>query len=276
MGLKKAYADIKEQMSANKGTWALYMVLRSIVIVVAVRCAWVQRWEQLFLCIVVLFLMVMPSLLAHRLKLELPSTLEKIILLFVFAAEILGEIGGYYQVFPWWDTMLHTLWGFLAAAIGFAMVDLLNRDPGIKFNLSPVFCAVVAVCFSMTIGVVWEFFEFSMDRIFNFDMQKDTVVYSFASVMLGGDGTRPLVVSGITSSTINGVDYGLGGYLDIGLFDTMGDLLVNFIGAIVFSLFGYQYLKHQGKEGVAANLIPRLRNRGKDKPPKTSEGQGSR
>ncbi|MGN0072465.1 MAG: hypothetical protein ACI36W_01490 [Coriobacteriales bacterium] len=265
MGFKKSYAAIKEEMSANKGTWTLFIVLRVIVILVAVRCAWVQRWEQLFLCIVVLFLMLLPSILAHRLKLELPSTLEKIILLFVFAAEILGEIGGYYQVFPWWDTMLHTLWGFLAAAIGFAMVDLLNRDPSIKFDLSPVFCAVVAVCFSMTVGVVWEFFEFSMDRFFSFDMQKDTVVNGFASVMLGGDGTRPLVVSNITSSTINGVDYGLGGYLDIGLFDTMGDLLVNFIGAIVFSIFGYQYLKHQGKEGLAASLIPRLQEKAREK-----------
>lgn len=265
MGMRKNLARIKEQMSQNPGTWTLFVVLRLIVVLVAIRCAWVQRWEQLFLCVVVLILMVLPSLLARRLKLELPSTLEKIILLFVFAAEILGEIGGYYQVFPWWDTMLHTLWGFLAAAIGYAMVDLLNRDPNIKFDLSPVFCAVVAVCFSMTVGVVWEFFEFTMDRLFNFDMQKDTVVYDFASVMLGGDGTRPLVVSEITSSTINGVDYGLGGYLDIGLFDTMGDLLVNFIGAIVFSIFGYQYLKHEGKQSLAARLIPRLRNRGKEK-----------
>ncbi|MGN0078125.1 MAG: hypothetical protein ACI36V_04980 [Coriobacteriales bacterium] len=265
MGVRKSLAHIKEELSQNPGTWTLFVVLRLIVVLVAVRCAWVQRWEQLFLCVVVLILMVLPSLLARRLKLELPSTLEKIILLFVFAAEILGEIGGYYQVFPWWDTMLHTLWGFLAAAIGYAMVDLLNRDPNIKFDLSPVFCAVVAVCFSMTVGVVWEFFEFTMDRLFNFDMQKDTLVYGFASVMLGGDGTRPLVVSDITSSTINGVDYGLGGYLDIGLFDTMGDLLVNFIGAIVFSIFGYQYLKHQGKDGLASSLIPRLREIAREK-----------
>ena len=265
MGVRKSFARIKEEMSQNPGTWTLYVVLRLIVVLVAVRCAWAQRWEQLFLCVVVLILMVLPSLLARRLKLELPSTLEKIILLFVFAAEILGEIGGYYQVFPWWDTMLHTLWGFLAAAIGYAMVDLLNRDPNIKFDLSPVFCAVVAVCFSMTVGVVWEFFEFTMDRLFNFDMQKDTVVYGFASVMLGGDGTRPLVVSDIASSTINGVDYGLGGYLDIGLFDTMGDLLVNFIGAIVFSIFGYQYLKHQGKNSLASSLIPRLREIAREK-----------
>ncbi|MBS7407015.1 MAG: hypothetical protein KIG15_05135, partial [Coriobacteriales bacterium] len=167
MGMRKNLARIKEQMSQNPGTWTLFVVLRLIVVLVAIRCAWVQRWEQLFLCVVVLILMVLPSLLARRLKLELPSTLEKIILLFVFAAEILGEIGGYYQVFPWWDTMLHTLWGFLAAAIGYAMVDLLNRDPNIKFDLSPVFCAVVAVCFSMTVGVVWEFFEFTMDRLFS-------------------------------------------------------------------------------------------------------------
>ncbi|MDO4502441.1 MAG: hypothetical protein Q4D06_04580 [Coriobacteriia bacterium] len=266
---KGAFARMKEQFRENPGTWALYGILRLIVILVAVRCAFAHRWEQLFLCVVVLILFVLPSILARRLKIELPSTMERIIMLFVFASEILGEIGGYYQVFPWWDTMLHTLWGFLCAAIGFSLVDLLNRDPNIKFSLSPIFCALVAVCFSMTVGVLWEFFEFAMDRLFAFDMQKDTIVTSFSSVVLGGDGTRPFNLPEITSSTINGVDYGLPGYLDIGLFDTMSDLLVNFIGAVVFSVFGYQYIKYQDRKTFAQNLIPRMAD--PDEPEQTPE-----
>lgn len=99
----------------------------------------------------------MPSLVQVTFKIELPSALEITILIFIFAAEILGEIQEFYLAFPFWDTVLHTLNGFLAAAIGFSMVDLLNRSDRLKFELSPLFMAIVAFCFSMTIGVVWEF-----------------------------------------------------------------------------------------------------------------------
>lgn len=248
--------SINDQMKENPTVWKLAVVLRTIVFFVAIRCAWAGRWEQFALCLVVLFLFIVPSLLERKFKMEIPSTLEVIVLLFAFAAEILGEIGGYYQAFPWWDTMLHTLCGFLAAAVGFALVDILNRAPSIKFNLSPAYCTVVAVCFAMTVGTVWEFFEFAVDRLFGQDMQKDVIVHSFASVVLGGDGTRPMFLNGITESSINGVDYGLGGYLDIGLFDTMQDMFVNAIGALVFSIFGYRYLATHGEDKLAASLIP--------------------
>ena len=82
-------------------------------------------------------------------------------LLFIFSAEILGEISSFYVLFPFWDTTLHTLNGFLAAAIGFSLVDLLNRSDRVKFDLSPLFLSITAFCFSMTIGVLWEFFEFA-------------------------------------------------------------------------------------------------------------------
>ena len=254
--LTRLHKSINEQMKKDPAVWKLAVALRAIVILVAIRCAWAGRWEQFLLCLVVLFLFVVPSLLERRFKMEIPSTLEIIVLLFVFAAEILGEIGEFYQTFPWWDTMLHTMCGFLAAAVGFALVDVLNREPRAKFNLSPAYCTFVAVCFAMTIGTVWEFFEFTVDRLFNQDMQKDMVVHGFASVTLGGDGTRPMVIEGITSSTINGVDYGLGGYLDIGLYDTMQDMLVNAAGALVFSIFGYRYLATHGENKLAASLIP--------------------
>lgn len=253
---REAHKAFNERIRRNQLLWKLSIVLRAIVIFVAIRCAWTSRWEEFLLCLVVMFLFLVPSILARRFKMEIPTTLEAIVLLFVFAAEILGEIGGYYQTFPWWDTMLHTLCGFLAAAVGFALVDILNRTPGVKFSLSPAYCTFVAICFAMTVGTVWEFFEFTVDYFFNLDMQKDTVIDGFASLTLGGDNTKPLLIDNITTSTINGVDYGLGGYLDIGLFDTMQDMFVNAIGALVFSIFGYRYLETHGEDKLAASLIP--------------------
>ena len=159
--------------------------------------------------------------------------------------------------------MLHTLNGFLCAAIGFSLVDLCNRHERFSLSLSPVFMAIVAFCFSMTIGVLWEFFECAMDQFFLLDMQKDTVINSISSVLLDPTGRqRPFAIHGITDLIVvaNGeqIPLGLGGYLDIGLLDTMNDLLVNFIGAAVFSFLGYFYVKNRGKGRFTRNFIPQV------------------
>lgn len=223
-----------------------------------------QNYENAFLCILTLLLLIIPSFVQVTFKIELPTTLEIIVLLFIFGAEILGEIAEFYLVFPFWDTVLHTLNGFLAAAIGFSLVDLLNRSERTVFHLSPLFTAIVAFCFSMTIGVVWEFFEFGMDQIMGFDMQKDTVVSTIASVMLNGQGKNvPVKIDQIQEVMVNGQALGLGGYLDIGLVDTMEDLFVNFIGAAVFSVIGFFYVRSRGK-GVAGRFIPRKKRGDRD------------
>jgi hypothetical protein len=98
----------------------------------------------------------------------------------------------------------------------------------------------------MTVGVLWEFFEYGMDVIFLTDMQKDTILHSMATVQLRGDGTVE-VLRDISAVTVNGRELGLGGYLDIGLHDTMADLLVNFVGAVVFSVLGYFHIRRRGK-----------------------------
>ena len=155
--------------------------------------------------------------------------------------------------------MLHTTTGFLCAATGFALIDILNRNSRIKFQLSPVYVALAAFCFSMTVGVLWEFFEFGMDRVFHLDMQKDTVVQSITSVMLDPTNSNtPITIDGIHSVAVNGTDLGFDGYLDIGLYDTMEDLFVNFIGAVTFSVIGYFYIKHRGKGKLAQAFIPTL------------------
>ena len=231
----------------------VYFLLRISVIGVMIAQIFNRNFENVMLCVLTLLLFTLPSLIEHKLKIEFPDTLEIIILLFIYAAEILGEIRSYYTAFPAWDTMLHTLNGFLCAAVGFSLIDILNRNDRFKFSLSPLYLSLFAFCFSMTIGVLWEFFEFSMDHFFGMDMQKDTVITSFSTVTLDPQGgTTPIPVTDIRDVILIGSDgsqraLGLGGYLDIGIIDTMADLFVNFIGAFVFSVFGFFYIKNRGR-----------------------------
>lgn len=256
---------LRMELREHKSSFIVYMTLRALVILVMILQILNRNFENVFLCALTLVLLIMPSLIQINLKIELPTALEIIMLLFIFAAEILGEIQAYYEKIPMWDTVLHTLNGFLMAAIGFALVDILNRNKKISFQLSPAFLAVVAFCFSMTIGVIWEFFEFGMDQIFHLDMQKDTIVNTIYSVMLDPAGGNHVVgVTGIRDLAVNGESLGLGGYLDIGLLDTMEDLLVNFIGATVFSIIGYFYVKNRGKGKFARRFIPRLKTKDAD------------
>lgn len=240
--MKKA---IKMEIKEHRKSFLVYLTLRALVILVMILQIFNRNFENVFLCLLTLILLIVPSFLQVELKIELPTALEIIILLFIFSAEILGEIQSFYILIPMWDTILHTLNGFLAAAIGFSLVDLLNNDDRLQFRLSPVFMALVAFCFSMTIGVVWEFFEFGMDTFMGTDMQKDTIVQSITTVMLDPTNSNiPITIDGIHSVAVNGKELGFNGYLDIGLIDTMEDLLVNFIGASTFSILGYFYVKN--------------------------------
>lgn len=254
---EKFWKAVQLELRENKSTFLVYSGMRIVIILMMVLQFFNHNYENVFLCLLTLFLMMMPSILQVTLKIEFPSTLEIIILCFIFAAEILGEIQSFYIHFPYWDTILHTLNGFLCAAIGFSLVEILNRHKRPQFNLSPVYLVIVSFCFSMTIGVLWEFFEYGMDSLFNLDMQKDTVIHAISSTYL--DPTRQnlrVVISPIEEVLINGQELGVGGYLDIGLIDTMMDLIVNFIGAFSFSLLGYFYLKHQNRKNVIMNLVP--------------------
>ena len=251
--------DLKAAVRRQPAVFTVYLVLRLIVLATLVSSVIRGEYESAFICLLVLVLFMLPFFIQQNFGIELPSTLEIIILLFIFAAEILGELECYFITFPYWDSMLHTTTGFLCAATGFALIDILNRNSRIKFELSPIYVALAAFCFSMTVGVLWEFFEFGMDRLFHMDMQKDTVVSSITSVMLDPTNKNiPVTIDGITSVTVNGQELGFGGYLDIGLYDTMEDLFVNFIGAVVFSTIGYFYIKHRGKGKLAKAFIPTI------------------
>jgi len=237
-------------------------------------------WFAVFLCVLTLALFYIPVILNKTLNVELPDTLKVIILLFIFAAEILGEIGSFYTYIPWWDTMLHTVNGFLMAAIGFSLIDILNNSPRFHISLSPLFVAFVAFCFSMTVGVLWEFFEFGMDKFTGTDMQKDAIVSSFSSVKINPTGKNdPIKIEDVTKTVVFYKENGKekqqvidGGYLDIGTRDTMKDLIVNCIGAVLFSIFGYFYIEGRDNGGFVRRFIPILKHKNEKDKEKNKDG----
>ena len=135
--------------------------------------------------------------------------------------------------------------------------------------MTPAFVALVAFCFSMTIGVLWEFFEFGMDVTFKTDMQKDRIVQEISTVTLNPEGKNdPVEIRNITGTTIHYIENGenkeisvVDGFLDIGIRDTMKDLFVNFIGAVVFSILGLLYIKDRDEYKFAEKFMPRLKKK---------------
>lgn len=267
---KERFSIVQKYIYQNKASLTVYLVLRGLILLSMIRAFFRGDYHSVFLCLLSLVLMLLPSFLAHRLDMELPSALEVVILLFIFAAEILGEINSFYVRVPHWDTMLHTINGFLCAAIGFAMVDLLNRNEKFSLHLSPKYLALMAFCFSMTVGVLWEFFEFTGDFLLGMDMQKDTVVNAIHSVSFDDTLTNTVVhIRDIQDVIIVHSDgtqeaLGIGGYLDIGIYDTMKDLMVNLIGAVTFSMIGYIAAQEKGDSRIAVKFIPQVSSDGED------------
>ena len=221
---------MKANSGLKKNRTKIQMVLTALVILSVVRQFFLGNYHNMFLGILTLILFMVPQFLDRKLNVTIPPGLETVILIFIFSAEILGEINAFYVKIPIWDTILHTTNGFLMAAIGFALIDLFNRSDRFSIKMSPYFVAFFAFCFSMTVGVMWEFFEFSMDWFFGMDMQKDWIVPAINSVKLNPTGANVPIHVDVQSLAVNGETWNLGGYLDIGIVDTMKDLIVNFIG----------------------------------------------
>ena len=266
MDNKKFGKKVEVELRENRLTYFVYITLRFLVVAVMILQILNRNYENVFLCILTLILMIVPSIVQATFKIELPTVMETVILFFIFSAEILGEISEFYIKFQYWDTIMHTLNGFLCAAIGFSLVDLLNRQKKQKFELSPLFMAIVAFCFSMTIGVLWEFFEFGSDILTGSDMQKDTIIHTInSSLRVAGSNVDGIHLKNITDVAVNGKELGVGGYVDIGLIDTMEDLFVNFIGALTFSIFGFFYNKGKKSKKIVDDFVPQVSVKDYDK-----------
>ncbi len=161
--------------------------------------------------------MLLPSFIARKLKIEIPNFMEIMFIIFLYAAIYLGEVRSFFYLIPFWDTILHSLSAFMTAALGFFIVDLLNSNKQVRMMLSPLFLAVFAFCFSVSIGAVWEIFEFAVDGILGVNMQKFRLE----------DGTQLI---GRTA-----------------LEDTMYDIIVDAGSALVMSAVGYFVIKRRDR-----------------------------
>lgn len=263
-GISALIASFKREWHQSKKVALVYLILRILVVAVLVLEAFRENWYNVFLCILTLVLFLLPEFIEKRFKIKLPDGLEITVVVFIFAAEVLGEISEFYIYIEGWDTLLHVVNGFLAAAIGFSLIDILNRSDKIAMTLAPKYVALSSFCFSMTIGVLWEFYEYFMDVFFNTDMQKDTYVTSISSTMLNPTGGIEPYTEDIKSVVINGEVWP--GYIDIGLIDTMNDLFVNFVGAVIFAIYGYIYIRGRSNRvnKLVNSIIPTMEKEAED------------
>lgn len=168
-------------------------------------------------CILGLFVIHIPAILEKRLRFELPTLLYILYLIFLYCSIILGEVRSFYYLVPHWDVFLHAFSSVMTGMFGYMLVTIINRDEKIIVHLSPLFVAIFSFCFSVMIGSFWEIYEFTFDGLLGLNMQKFALA----------DGT---VLSGHAALT-----------------DTMKDIIVDFIGALIASVIGYisqRYHKH--------------------------------
>ena len=261
--IKTYQNNLKNRIKESKVTFIIFTVLRVLILAAMIRSIIIGNYEGAATCVLTLLLLLVPAFLEGALRINIPPLFEAIIYCFIFSANILGELAHFYAHIPIWDTMLHTLNGFLFAAVGFSTVDLLNRNNK-NVKLSPLYLTLVAFCVSMTVGVLWEFFECGMDLIFHTDMQKDFIVQNIYSCELDPAknqtviAVKDIVNTQITTASGEVVNIE-GGYLDIGILDSMKDLFVNFIGAIVFCIFGFIYEKVGSKSKAATKVVEGLK-----------------
>lgn len=251
--------EITKEIKKHKKAFVVYVILRILILATLILQLVRGNYEHAFFCVLTLILFLVPGFIENKFNIEMPETLEIVIFLFIFAAEILGEMQNFFNIFKHWDTILHTINGFLCAAIGFSLIDILNRTEKFHLNLSPFFVAFVGFCFSMTIGVLWEFFEYGSDVYLHTDMQKDTIVDEISSVSFNEKNENVAIyvkdIENTNITTSNEKFYVIDGYLDIGLIDTMEDLGVNFIGALIYSVIGYFYVKNRDKNSIASKFL---------------------
>ncbi|HNP36851.1 MAG TPA: hypothetical protein PKK10_13445 [Woeseiaceae bacterium] len=172
------------------------------------------RWLSAFLILTIALLILFVTVFSHRLGVQIPAEFQILALVFVFAALFLGEVQGYYERIWWWDIALHSTSGLLMGILGFLLVYVLNESSRITFTMTPHFVAFFAFMFAVAVGSLWEIFEFAMDSIFGTQMQKP---------MLNDPS---------------------------GLTDTMWDMIVNTIGAMLISLLGWWYMKRDRRSFI--------------------------
>jgi hypothetical protein len=171
---------------SERVTHNITVVLRIALLVAGIVAIGFGRWSVLFAAGGALVLSYVPQLLASQIKIKLPLQFQFAIILFLYAAMILGEIGDYYEKFWWWDVVLHGGSAFAFGFVGFLTLYLLYLRH--KINASPFLISIFAFSFGLAIGTIWEIFEFAMDQLFGFNMQKNGLRDTMWDLIVDGLG----------------------------------------------------------------------------------------
>jgi hypothetical protein len=220
----------------------LNLFLRLAVILVIIEQFRLQNYESAILAVITLIVFIFPVFLKK--KIEIPDIIESMLLIAIYASVILGEIKLYYVIIPHWDSIVHILDGFILAAIGYSLINFINKGHKLSMILSPAFTVLYIICFAVTMGVIWELFEYFGDSVFGKDMQKDVYINQINSILLNQDNMNIPAKISIDSVVINGKEWQ--SYVDIGLIDTMKDMLLNLVGAVFFAVYSYFRIKRSG------------------------------
>ena len=183
---------------------------------------------MLLQCAAGVFIMFLPGIISRKISIQIPNGMHIMFAIFLFCAIYLGEVRSFFYHVKHWDVLMHAIGSGMLGALGFSFVTLLNKSGNVPVNLSPLFVALFAFCFSITLGVLWEIYEFIFDGVFGLNMQK----FSLA------DG-YPLIGRAA-------------------LMNTMKDLIVDVFGALCISIIGYVSLKYK-KGWVEKMLIKKIR-----------------
>ncbi len=200
----------KETDRFDKILLLITYIIRLVLAIAIVTEILNQRWALLFTTSLIFILTFIPTIFEKRFKIDIPLEIEIIIIIFIYASLFLGEIKSFYTTYLWWDILLHISSGIVLGFFGFLILYVLYSQD--KVHGSPIWIAVFSFCFAVAIGAIWEIFEFAVDNIFGFNMQKN------------------------------------------GLNDTMWDLIVDSLGALITSTIGYYYLKDK-KKGLFNRII---------------------
>lgn len=214
--------------------------------------------ENIPLCLTSIVLLIVPNILEYLFKITFPKTLKNILWLFILITGIVGKILNFYILFPPLDSILHLISGFLSCGIGFGIIQIFIRSK----NPSPFLSILFSISFAITIGVTWEIIEFAGDMLLKKDNQNDYIVHQISSIKLNPKKeTTSIILKNISKTKIYYKENGkakqkiINGYLDLGIIDTMKDLIIDIIGSLLFSIYLYLYLKNRKKYKTLENFI---------------------
>ena len=230
----------------TKIIYCLITVINFIFLIIQIKDS---EWLYTSLCLITQLLITIPSIIEKKYKLIFSNIFKISIIILIFACTILGVINHFYIKYSHYDTIIHLLYGFLCAGIGFLIANLLNQN---NKNIAPIYYLIISFTFSIAAGVSWEFCEYGMDKFFLMDTQKDTNINEISSLKINDGKYKPKIIKDIEYTIIYNKDlFGniqetrINGYLDIGINDTMKDLLSMRLGAFIFTTCAYLYLKEK-------------------------------